>query len=119
MPARKLLVARIDVRRIADDQRRLVEAMMMSCRCTRLTAPGAGFGASLREARRRQRYRPEDRSGEESGERYFHTRGKAHGWLRRGPTALDRLHTPCAAAQAMRQGDHPQPARSQPRIVPQ
>lgn len=98
MPARELLMAGMHVRSIADDIRRFSVVVTMSCRCTRLTALGAWFNARLPEARRRQRYRPEDRRGEQSEERYFHTVGKAHGWLSMRRPALDQFHTRRTAA---------------------
>src|SRR5262249_12622791 len=65
VPARKLLMAGMDVRSIADDKRPYHVAVMPSWgQCTRLTILRARFNASLAEARPRQRYRPEDRTGE-------------------------------------------------------
>lgn len=63
-----------------------------------LAIVGGCRNARLRKTRRGQRDRPEDRTGDESDERYRHTVGKAHGWLPRGPSALDRVYMPCAAA---------------------
>src|SRR5690348_595466 len=77
----------MDVRTPADDKRAPDVGVMTSCRFMRLTPLRACFSASLPEARRRQRYRPEDRSSKECDERYFHTTGKAHG---SGPAAKSR-----------------------------
>ena len=97
MLVEKLSVAGVDVRRGTDDVRPPHVAVIMRGRCM-LASVGGCRNARLPKTRRGQRDRPEDRTGDESDERYRRTVGKAHGWLPRGPSALDRCYMPCVVA---------------------
>src|SRR5690242_3403537 len=96
MSVEKLSMAGVDVRSGTDDVRPPhVAAVRGLCM---LASVGGCRNARLPKARPGQRDRPEHRTGDESDERYRRTVGKAHGWLPRGPSALDRCYRLCAAA---------------------